>query len=88
MCSTREFGSGDALISDIQLLSPTFRVPASTPAGWSDFADGLAQPTDLLIPKHQWGAFYAYPLFKSSAFVSIEETPRLPSPGFQTEVRP
>jgi nicotinamidase-related amidase len=37
---------------------PMSLVLASLPAGWSDLADGLAQPTDLLIPKHQWGAFY------------------------------
>nr|WP_321984612.1 hydrolase [uncultured Lichenicoccus sp.] len=27
------------------------------PAGWSDLADGLARPGDLLVTKRQWGAF-------------------------------
>ena len=30
----------------------------SLPAEWSDLVDGLARPTDLVITKHQWGAFY------------------------------
>jgi nicotinamidase-related amidase len=32
--------------------------PGGLPAGWSELVDGLAGPTDLLITKHQWGAFY------------------------------
>ncbi|MDE1159186.1 MAG: hydrolase [Neorhizobium sp.] len=28
------------------------------PADWSALADGLAAPTDLLVTKAQWGAFY------------------------------
>jgi nicotinamidase-related amidase len=32
--------------------------PGGLPPGWSDLVDGLAGPTDLLITKHQWGAFY------------------------------
>ncbi len=27
------------------------------PAGWSELAEGLAQPGDLLVRKRQWGAF-------------------------------
>jgi nicotinamidase-related amidase len=33
------------------------RDPASLPADWSDVADGLAEPGDLLVTKRQWGAF-------------------------------
>lgn len=36
--------------------------PGGYPDGWSDLVDGLAQPGDLLITKHQWGAFYGTPL--------------------------
>jgi len=28
------------------------------PKGWSDIADGLAEPADIRITKRQWGAFY------------------------------
>jgi nicotinamidase-related amidase len=28
------------------------------PEGWTDLADGLAEPSDLRITKRQWGAFY------------------------------
>jgi nicotinamidase-related amidase len=28
------------------------------PDGWSDLADGLAEPSDIRITKRQWGAFY------------------------------
>jgi nicotinamidase-related amidase len=28
------------------------------PEGWSELADGLAEPSDLRITKRQWGAFY------------------------------
>jgi nicotinamidase-related amidase len=32
--------------------------PGGYPAGWSDFADGLVEPGDILILKRQWGAFH------------------------------
>jgi nicotinamidase-related amidase len=32
--------------------------PGGFPAGWSELADGLAEPSDLRITKRQWGAFY------------------------------
>jgi len=32
--------------------------PNGLPAGWSDFAEGLVQPGDHIILKHQWGAFH------------------------------
>ncbi len=32
--------------------------PGGFPAGWSDLADGLAEPGDILVFKRQWGAFY------------------------------
>lgn len=31
---------------------------ADAPSNWSELADGLAAPGDILIVKHQWGAFY------------------------------
>jgi nicotinamidase-related amidase len=44
------------------LKSPVDR-PPQMPAGgfakdWTELADGLAEPSDLRITKHQWGAFY------------------------------
>jgi nicotinamidase-related amidase len=32
--------------------------PGGLPEGWTELADGLAQPSDLRITKRQWGAFY------------------------------
>ncbi len=32
--------------------------PGGLPAEWSILAEGLVQPTDIVITKHQWGAFY------------------------------
>ncbi|OWK36557.1 hydrolase [Fimbriiglobus ruber] len=32
--------------------------PGGFPEGWSDLVDGLARPGDLLVTKHQWGAFF------------------------------
>ncbi len=37
---------------------PLRRPEKGLPASWSALADGLAQPSDLVITKHQWGAFY------------------------------
>jgi nicotinamidase-related amidase len=34
------------------------RPPGGFPAGWTELVDGLAQPTDIRVTKHQWGAFY------------------------------
>jgi len=28
------------------------------PANWTELCDGLQQPSDLTVTKHQWGAFY------------------------------
>lgn len=36
---------------------PLPQPPGGRPAGWSTLAEGLAQPGDLVITKHQWGAF-------------------------------
>ncbi len=33
------------------------RPPGGLPAAWSTLVDGLAQPTDILVTKRQWGAF-------------------------------
>lgn len=32
--------------------------PGGLPEGWSNLVDGLAKPTDIIVTKHQWGAFY------------------------------
>ena len=32
--------------------------PGGFPAGWTDLAEGLRQPSDLHVVKRQWGAFY------------------------------
>jgi nicotinamidase-related amidase len=32
--------------------------PGGFPEGWTELADGLAEPSDLRITKRQWGAFY------------------------------
>jgi nicotinamidase-related amidase len=37
---------------------PLKRPQGGLPAAWSTLADGLAQPSDLVITKRQWGAFY------------------------------
>jgi nicotinamidase-related amidase len=34
------------------------RPPGGFPAGWTELVDGLAQPSDIRVTKHQWGAFY------------------------------
>ncbi len=36
---------------------PTPRPAAGLPADWSAFADGIVEPGDVVIEKHQWGAF-------------------------------
>jgi nicotinamidase-related amidase len=47
---------GDALRQPVDRPWPV--PPGGYPDGWSDLVDGLAGPGDLLITKHQWGAFY------------------------------
>ena len=32
--------------------------PGGLPEGWTELADGLAEPSDLRITKRQWGAFH------------------------------
>ncbi len=47
---------GDALKQPVDRPS---QMPAGGfPEGWSDFAEGLAEPSDIRITKRQWGAFY------------------------------
>ena len=36
---------------------PSQRPEGGLPAEWSELAEGLEEPGDLLITKHQWGAF-------------------------------
>jgi nicotinamidase-related amidase len=38
--------------------APFVPPPGGYPENFSELVDGLAQPGDLLITKHQWGAFY------------------------------
>ncbi len=47
---------GDALRQPVDRPRPI--PPGGYPEGWSNLVDGLAGPGDLLITKHQWGAFY------------------------------
>jgi|SRR5579862_5121626 len=46
----------DALKQPVDM--PMQRPPGGLPANWSMLAEGLAQPSDILIVKHQWSAFY------------------------------
>jgi nicotinamidase-related amidase len=47
---------GDALKAPVD--RPPQIPPGGFPEGWTELADGLAQPSDLRITKRQWGAFY------------------------------
>jgi nicotinamidase-related amidase len=38
---------------------PMPRPPGGLPSGWSDLAEGLAEPSDIRITKRHWGAFHA-----------------------------
>jgi nicotinamidase-related amidase len=46
----------DALKAPVD--QPMQAPPGGYPAGWSELAEGLAEPSDLRITKRQWGAFY------------------------------
>ncbi len=47
---------GDALRTTVD--EPFSPPPGGLPEDWAELVDGLAQPTDLRVTKHQWGAFY------------------------------
>jgi nicotinamidase-related amidase len=47
---------GDALKQRVD--APSASPPGGWPAGWSDFVDDLREPGDIIITKHQWGAFH------------------------------
>ena len=47
---------GDALKAPVDVSHPA--PEGGFPANWSVLVDGLAQPGDILVTKHQWGAFY------------------------------
>ena len=47
---------GDALRTPVD--EPFSHPPGGLPEDWAELVDGLAQPTDLRVTKHQWGAFY------------------------------
>jgi nicotinamidase-related amidase len=47
---------GDALRQPVD--KPFTRPEGGFPEGWSDLVDGLAKSSDILVTKHQWGAFY------------------------------
>jgi len=46
---------GDALLQPVDKPFP--HPPGGLPENWAEYADGLAEPTDLRVTKHQWGAF-------------------------------
>ena len=46
----------DALNAPVE--RPMQAPPGGFPEGWSELADGLAEPSDLKVTKRQWGAFY------------------------------
>ena len=48
-----DFGDAPPGLTD----QPARRAPGSLPADWADLAAGLAAPGDVIITKHQWGAF-------------------------------
>jgi nicotinamidase-related amidase len=47
---------GDALNQPVD--QPPAWSPSGFPDGWTELADGLAEPSDLKVTKRQWGAFY------------------------------
>ncbi len=47
---------GDALKTPVD--RPPQLPPGGFPEGWTDLAEGLAEPSDLRVTKRQWGAFY------------------------------
>jgi len=47
---------GDALKMPVD--RPPQVPPGGFPEGWSELAEGLAEPSDLRVTKRQWGAFY------------------------------
>ncbi len=47
---------GDALRPNVD--QPFALPPGGLPEDWAELVDGLAQPTDIRVTKHQWGAFY------------------------------
>ena len=47
---------GEALRQPVD--RPTPRPPGGLPADWSEPVEGLVQPGDIRVTKHQWGAFY------------------------------
>ena len=46
----------DALSQPVDQPRPT--PPGGYPKEWSGLADGLAEPSDIIVLKRQWGAFY------------------------------
>jgi nicotinamidase-related amidase len=48
--------SGDMLKPPVDRPMP--HPPGGFPANFSLLVEGLARPTDILVTKHQWGAFY------------------------------
>ena len=47
---------GDALKAPVD--QPPHMPAGGLPEGWTELVDGLAEPSDLRVTKHQWGAFY------------------------------
>lgn len=47
---------GDALKQPVDM--PMQRPAGGMPEGWANLVEGLEQPGDILVTKHQWGAFH------------------------------
>jgi nicotinamidase-related amidase len=47
---------GDALKAPVG--QPPHMPTGGLPEGWTELVDGLAEPSDLRVTKHQWGALY------------------------------
>jgi len=47
---------GDTLRQPVD--RPSCRPSGGHPEGWSQLVDGLCKPSNILVTKHRWGAFY------------------------------
>lgn len=54
----RVYWSSDMADAPHQMVDLPSVPPKCPPQDWGTLADGLQQPGDIVITKHQWGAFY------------------------------
>jgi nicotinamidase-related amidase len=67
--------SGDMLKQPVDEAMP--RPPGGLPANFSLLVEGLGRPTDILVTKHQWGAFYGTDVLGGIATnMGVESTAR------------